>query len=90
MKKIDTKSGYIAYEATASETVLLGGCGICDDCGKGALNGYLVPVLNHYMCPDCFEDWQANAKYYPEDIPFEENRAYIYEAMIPMTEEPGQ
>lgn len=56
MKKFTTKQGYIAYACTAAETAYLGGMGICDDCGKSALSGFLVPVLNHYMCPDCFEE----------------------------------
>lgn len=48
MKKIKLPIGHIAYETTAAETTNLGGLGICDDCGKHACHGYLVPVLNHY------------------------------------------
>lgn len=72
MRKFITRQGYVAYACTALETTYLGGFGVCDDCGKSAPNGFLVPVLNHYMCPACFEEWQARARFYPEDSPFEE------------------
>jgi len=85
MKKITLKNGLIAYETSAVETMNLGGIGVCDDCGKGAIRGYLVPVLNHYQCPDCFKDWSARAKYYPEDAPFEKRTAEYYESRIPLT-----
>lgn len=75
MKKFTTKQGYIAYACTAQETTYLGGLGICDDCGKAAPNGFLVPVLNRYMCPDCFKEWQTaeakNAAYYEYRIPMD-------------------
>lgn len=86
MKKIKLPIGHIAYEATASEATNLGGLGICDDCGKHAYHGYLVPVLNHYQCPECFKDWSSRAKYYPEDVPFEQEVAKYYESRIPLTE----
>ena len=47
MKKFITRQGYIAYACTALETTYLGGFGVCDDCGKSAPNGFLVPVLNY-------------------------------------------
>ena len=84
MKKIKTKSGYIAYEATAEETGRLGGCGICDDCGEFAASGYLVPVLDHYMCPECFHDFEGRGTYYPEDIPVETRTAEYFESRIPL------
>lgn len=84
MKKITTKQGYIAYTCTAQETTYLGGIGICDDCGKAALNGFLVPVLNHYMCPDCFAKWQNSGRFYPEGLPAEARTAAYYEYRIPM------
>lgn len=84
MKKFVTPQGYTAYSCSATETTLLGGIGICDDCGKFAPVGYLVPVLNHYMCLKCFEDWKHFSRYYPEDIPFEAKNADYYESRIPM------
>lgn len=87
MKKFITRQGYIAYACTALETTYLGGFGVCDDCGEDSGIGYLVPVLNHYMCPACFEEWQARACFYPEDSPFEEKNARYYEHRIPMDTE---
>jgi len=84
MKKIKTKAGYIAYETTIEENMLLGGRGVCDDCNSSVPNGYLVPVLNHYVCLECYKDFDDRSKYYPEDIPFETKNAAYFEAMIPM------
>ena len=84
MKKFTTKQGYLAYRSTARETTYLGGLGICDDCGEFAEKGFLVPVLNHYMCPKCFEKWQSRGTFYPEDLPFEARTAAYYEYRIPM------
>lgn len=86
MKKITLENGLIVYKTSAVETMNLGGLGICDDCGKGALHGYLVPVLNHYQCPECFKAWSTRAKYYPEDAQFEKSTAEYYESKIPLTE----
>jgi len=86
MRKINTKSGYIAYSCSALEIKIIGGLGICDECNKTARNGYLVPVLNHYMCGDCFKEWDVSATYYPEDIPFEKKYAAYYEAVIGLKE----
>ncbi len=85
MKKLVTKKGHIAYEATDFETRLLGGCGVCDECNCHAPTGYLVPVLNHYQCPECFEKWSNRATYYPEDTPVEQGTAAYYESVIPAT-----
>lgn len=84
MKKLTTKQGYIAYACTAQETTYLGGAGMCDECGKPALNGFLVPVVNRYMCPNCFEEWQNSGRFYPEDLPLEAKNAARYEYRIPM------
>lgn len=87
MKKIRTKQGYIAYQCTAIETTYLGGMGICDDCGRFAQDGFLVPVLNRYMCPACFQDWQSHGRFYPEDLPFEKRHADYYEHKILLDKE---
>ncbi len=86
MQKLKGRSGHIAYSATALEISLIGGFGICDHCNEFADNGYLVPILNHYMCKKCFSEWDAGATYYPEDTYIEAKRASYYEAMIPMDE----
>lgn len=84
MKRILTPLGYIAYQATAEETEMLGGCGICDECGKRTPKGYLVPVLNHYMCPACFHEWEHSGRFYPEDIPVERRNTAYFESLIPL------
>lgn len=42
---------------------------VCDSCiapiNKGAY--IYVPVLNRILCQRCFDDWQKNGKWYPED-----------------------
>lgn len=86
MQKSKSKSGHIYYKATSNEIALLGGFGICDHCNKFANNGFLVPILNHYMCKNCFDEWDSRATYYPEDTYIEAKRASYYEAMIPMDE----
>jgi len=86
MKKIKTAVGYTAYETTAIETTKLGGIGVCDECNKFAASGYLVPVLNHYQCPKCFDSWNKRAKYYQEDIEFETQTESYFESKIPLTD----
>ena len=87
MRKFKTKNGYIAYKTTTAEIMITGGRGICDECGTfHPEGGYLVPVLNHWQCEECFNDFQEKIGYYPEDIPFERSRAAYYEKMIPLTE----
>ena len=85
MRKILLKNGYLAYECSADENTLIGGFGVCDDCCQFSPNGYLVPVLNHYMCPICFLYWMDSTKFYPEDVSFESRNAAYYESMIPFT-----
>lgn len=82
MTKTTTKAGHIAYSVAAAETAKLGGLGICDECNEYAPTGFLVPVLNHYMCPSCFKYWCSVARYYPEDRPVEARNAKYYEAVI--------
>lgn len=84
MRKIKSKCGYTVYKTTAFEVMRLGGIGVCDECNALSFDGYLVPVLNRYMCPKCYEEWNSRAIYYSEDIPHEKRVAVYYEKMIPM------
>lgn len=84
MIKFKAKSGHLAYRSNAVETLLLGGMGICDDCGELATEGFLVPVLNHYMCPECFHNWENRGTFYSEDIPYEQHTAACFESRIPL------
>jgi hypothetical protein len=52
-----------------------GGRMCCDDCNREITaedTCYYVAVLNQVMCKECFERWHQSAKYYPEDVPYEE------------------
>ena len=84
MIKTKSKCGYTVYKVTAVEVMRLGGIGVCDECNCAALHGYLVPVLNHYMCQDCYNEWNEQATYYEEDIPYEQRMSEYYEKMIPI------
>ena len=86
MKKFHLKNGLIVYESTAAEITLIGGLGICDECNLREPIGYLIPVLNHWMCKSCFEDWKTRARHYPEDDYIEKRNADYYERFIPLTE----
>lgn len=84
MKRINTEKGFIVYRALAEETARLGGCGVCDHCNEFALSGYLIPVLNHYLCEKCFDEWIKRSTYYPEDVEIEKGAAKCYENLIPV------
>lgn len=85
MNKIRLKNGLTAYRTTALELVLIGGFGICDECNSRPPEGYLVPVLNHWMCPKCFDEWKDTGKYNPQDAPIEARNCRYYESKIPIT-----
>lgn len=85
MKKFLSKQGYVVYKVRREQLAYIGGFGICDDCGSSPDFGYLVPILNHYQCPNCFEEWNNNHTYYPEDLWFEKKYVKIYEDYIGTT-----
>lgn len=88
MVKFKTSVGWIAYKTTTAEIMSIGGFGICDECNEAQLNGgYLVPVLNHWMCQKCFDEWKKTANYYPQDAPIEKKNSEYYEKLIPTVEE---
>ena len=87
MKKLKTKNGLTAYKVTLEENQTIGGFGICDECGKETEEGYLVPVLNHYQCEGCFENFSKRAKRYPEDDHIEQRRISYFENRIPLDKE---
>ena len=45
-------------EVSAVELTQFGGLGICDNCGNASGIGYLIPVLNRWFCPECYESWK--------------------------------
>ncbi len=86
MIKSKVPCGWIVYRTSYSEILSYGGLGICDDCGTlHTEGGYLVPVLNHWMCHNCFEEWSSRAKFYPSDVEFQQHYISIYESRLPVT-----
>lgn len=63
MAKIyENEKGFKVIEVTAREMLKIGCGDICDHCGEQQLdNGYYVAVLNHWVCPTCFETWYEGA-----------------------------
>lgn len=86
MLKRKLKNGLTYYIVSAQELTKIGGMGICDHCNNYANAGYLIPVLNHWVCPECFEKWSSYAEHYDEDDEIEERNCRYYEKMIPLTE----
>lgn len=82
MKQIKSKAGYTVFETTADDVTKLGGAGICDFCNCFAQKGYLIPVLNSYICPKCYSDWDNSGKMYAEDLDVEKKRIEYYESKI--------
>ena len=56
MKKFKLENGLTYYETPLTDLFRIGGAGICDHCGEFHTNGYLIPVLNHWICKACFDE----------------------------------
>lgn len=59
----------------------VGSPGICDMCMKRPETGFYIAVINRWLCPECFEDFKRNRKWYPEDAVVEQ-RNYIYYGLL--------
>lgn len=78
-RKVEFKK-FLIIECTVREMyVACGSPGICDFCGDSSSEGYYIAVLNHWYCPECFEEWKQRARYYPQDAVVE-RRNYAYYA----------
>lgn len=79
-----TPAGHKAIPMSQIDVVsIFGGYGICDHCGKAKVHGYLVPVLgSKWNCDECHADFIKTAKFYPEDVPFEERALASFVARI--------
>ena len=83
MAKQITYGKFLLIECTAGELMNAVGSDlcICDWCGKPFLpsdKGVYIAVLNHWYCWNCFYDWYANAKRYPEDADYERRNFEFY------------
>lgn len=79
---VENKKGFKVIACSMSETAKFGGIGICDRCNNSAPTGYLVCVLNHWYCEKCYREWEARAKYYPEDSVYEEKNFNRYKKVL--------
>lgn len=82
MKKFKTDIGYVVYKITKPELESVDCGNICDFCNTAVNEGYLITVLNQFVCEGCFEDWKDRGKYYEEDIDRETKISQYYESMI--------
>ena len=73
VKQFKSPQSYTVLKMSLFEctSIFKGGAGICDNCGIAVLEGYYVPVLNHYLCPKCYQNFTQRTPYYPEDAHFE-------------------
>ncbi len=78
MKKFKTKLGHVVFELTRQEMKLIGSPGVCDTCLEKPQVGYLVVVLNRWLCPKCYKEWKTTAKYYPGDRKIEKINEQFY------------
>ena len=81
-RKFINEKGFTVYETNIVEIMEFGGYGICDYCNGAALKGYLIPVLNHYYCEECYNNWLERAEYYEEDRWFEERKIEYYDNIL--------
>ena len=72
---IKSKCGYRVLPLSYSQVydISFGAC-ICDSCNeKLSLDGgNLIFVLNQVYCKPCYDEWNQRAKFYCQDIVFEE------------------
>ena len=83
MAKQITYGKFLLIECTAGELMNAIGSDICicDWCGKPFIpsdKGVYIAVLNHWYCWNCFLDWYAHAKWYPEDVYYERKNFEFY------------
>lgn len=83
MLKYKNRVGWTVYYITFEECLLLGRASICDECGTLCPDGvYYVPVLNRFMCPYCFHEWNDICKFSSVGIPFERRYIKYYESLL--------
>jgi len=80
MRKLEdfrNKIGHIVIPCSRAQVIeAFRGFGICDQCGKTAPHGYLLPVLGHrWFCQGCKDEWESRAIFYQEDVAFEDETA---------------
>lgn len=73
-KVIENKKGFLILEVGRADMALaLQSPGVCDHCNQTSETGFLIAVLNHWCCTECYNAWYNRAKRYEQDIPYEKN-----------------
>lgn len=88
MIKMLLKNGYIAYQVKSEEfnKIFKSQKSKCDQCKDQINIGYLVPIINEYLCGHCFLEWLKEYPYYPEDLWYEKIYEDSYEKYIPVNQ----
>lgn len=83
MEKIKSLKGYVIYKVTKKEMEKLDSPGICDECLAMPDKGFLIPVLNRYLCKECCTNWIRRSKG-PDhrDVEVETKNALYYERVL--------
>ncbi len=81
-RKFINEKGFTVYEITGIVKIKFGGYRVCDSCNKAAVKGYLIPVLNGYLCEECYNRWIERAKYYEEYRKYEERKIRYYDNIL--------
>ena len=69
--KVENPKGFKVINTTAVECLKWGGFGVCDHCNQSSNEGRFIAVLNHWVCPECFDKLLKRAVVYEEDKPYE-------------------
>ena len=81
-RKVDC-GPFLVIEADRYEMhAAVGSLGICDYCGQVHVKGYYIAVLNQWFCTKCYEEWNEDARYYPQDRPVEERNFKYYAKLL--------
>jgi len=71
---IENPKGFKVIKTTATECLKWGGMAVCDHCNKEVSydsSGYFIAVLNHWVCPECYDKWLEKAILHKDDKPYE-------------------
>lgn len=85
-KVYENKKDFKVIQATRGEMMCAlseyGCAGNCDSCGSAQVDGFYIAVLNCWYCSDCFHEWYARAKRYPEDEVIENKNFELYKQVL--------
>ena len=86
IKPVTNEKGFLILLVDREDmAIMLDSPGVCDHCNQMPETGYLVAVLNHWLCPKCTKEFLERAVRYDEDIPIEKRNHEYYLHMAKMT-----